>query len=150
AGGSAKGPGALMEQRLQAVAAGGIERGLGRMGAWGLGLESGEPPRVERVDGIADGLVVAAQGAGNGGRRMPRESGQENRAPTDGKAAGGAEPGGQCRLFVGRQRSNKEWCLHTEKYTACPMTLSATAIGRGLPQPTRIAQGLRQGSRLLD
>jgi hypothetical protein len=72
-----------VEQRLEAFAPLGIERGLGRMGSRGLGLEGGESARVERVDGIADGLVVAAEGSGNRGRRLSRRAGQEHGAPTD-------------------------------------------------------------------
>jgi hypothetical protein len=82
----------LVEQRPEAFASRRIERGLGRVRPRRLGLESGEVVRVASMERMASRLVVAVQGAGHRGGRLPRGAGQEQVAPADGTTSGGAQP----------------------------------------------------------
>ena len=92
----------------------GIEGGVGRMRSGGFGLERGEATGMEIVEGIAHGLVVAPSSAGKLWGRLSCGARQEHVAPAHGKTARRPQPDFQRYPFVGRKRSNKKWCLHTE------------------------------------
>ena len=62
---------------------------------------------VKGVDGVAHGLVVAAQRAGDGSGRLARGTGQKQLAAADGEARRRAEPGLQRRALVSGQGANK-------------------------------------------
>ena len=57
------------------------------MRARGLGLEGGEAVLVKGVDGVAHGLVIAVEGAGNGGGMLTVSTRQEHLAAADPEAS---------------------------------------------------------------
>jgi hypothetical protein len=70
-------------------------------------LERGKTTLIKRVDGIAHGLVVAAQGAGEGSGMLALSTSQEHLAAADGEASRRAEPALQRRTLVCGQGANK-------------------------------------------
>lgn len=62
AAGLAKGTRAVVHQRPQWFAPGGIEDKTGVLGAAGVALEAGQPPGMEGADGIAHALGRTPQG----------------------------------------------------------------------------------------
>jgi hypothetical protein len=104
-------------------------------------LEGAHPPLVEGLNRIADRLIVAPQVARNGGAVLALGTGQQNLTAADRNGRGRAEAGFECIPLVRRERSDKEWSLHTFEYTTCPTTLLESALG------TFWHLGADQGSR---
>jgi hypothetical protein len=78
-----------MQQRAQLLASDGREdrvRSLMRRGR--AALYRGDPPGIERLEGIADGLIVAAQGLGDDTGVLATRAGQENLAAAQDKGIG--------------------------------------------------------------
>jgi len=90
----------------------GIEDGWGRVRSGGLGLEHSEATAMTIVDGMAYSLIVAPEGASHSSSMLPFGTRQEARTTANGQTPGGPQPSFQGHPFVGRQRSNKKWCLH--------------------------------------
>ncbi len=96
-----------MQESSEAFATRSVEGGVGPMGPRRLRLECGQAPLVEGVDRIADGLVVAAQRAGNRGGMLPLGTGKEQLAAADGEGGCRTEPRLQGRSLVCCQRPDK-------------------------------------------
>jgi hypothetical protein len=90
-----------------------VEDGLGPVGPGGCRLEGSHPPLVEGVNGVADRLIVAPQVARNGGAVLALGTGQQHLTAADRIGLGRAEAGFERSPLVRRERSDKEWSLHT-------------------------------------
>ena len=94
-----------------------VETGVDGMGTGGARLEGLEAALIEVMDGVADGLVIAAQSASNGGRGLSFGAGEKHLAAAQGKGGGRAQSSFESCAFLRREWSNKQRCLHTHKYT---------------------------------
>ena len=83
---------------------------------------------MECMQGVAHGLIGAAEGVRNGGSRLALGTGEEHLAAADGKGGRGPETGLQRGPLVRRERAYKERCLHMEEYTTCQKTSIGTAL----------------------
>ena len=77
-GGFAKGARALVHQGAALLAARGVDDGRVGMGARRAGRERGKATGVAGMDGVADGLFVAGEGAGDGRGGLAGSTGQEH------------------------------------------------------------------------
>src|SRR6266446_639610 len=102
---------------------------MGRVRPRGFGLQRGEPSLVKIVDGVANRLVIAAKGPGNGRSRLPLDAGKQHLAAADGKTTGRPKPDFQPCLLLGREWPNKKWRLHIDQYTTCPIISLEIALG---------------------
>jgi hypothetical protein len=59
-----------------------VEGPLRRERAAGLGLQRGYPRAMKGMNGIADGLIVAVQVPGDGGRMLPLGTGKKDLTTT--------------------------------------------------------------------
>jgi hypothetical protein len=80
-----------------------------------LWLEHSEAALVNRMNGVAHGLVGAAQVAGNRGGRLPLGTGEEYLAAAYGKSGRRPEIGLQGCPLVRRERAHKYGCWHTSQ-----------------------------------
>ena len=96
-----------MEQGAEALTAIGIEGGLRGMRARGFGLKRGEALLVKGVDGVAHGLVIAAQGASNGSGMLALVTRQEHLAAADSEASRRAQSALEGCALGRSQRVNK-------------------------------------------
>jgi hypothetical protein len=71
------------------------------------GLQHREAALMKRVNGVAYGLIGAAQLARNRGRRLPLGTGEEDLAAAHGKGGRGPETGLQGCPLVRRERAYK-------------------------------------------
>jgi hypothetical protein len=117
-----------VQQRAEPLPPLGTEDRPGAVRAGRLALEHRDAPLVERVDGIADRLLVTAQGTGNRGGMLTLGTGQQRLTAADGKGLGRAEALVECVPLVHRERANKEWCLHIQQYSTCPTILLENAL----------------------
>ena len=62
---------------------------------------------MKRMNGSSDGLLGAANGPRNGGRRLPLGTGEKDLAPADSKGGQGPETGLQGGPLVRRERAYK-------------------------------------------
>ena len=85
-----------------------VEGSLGFVGARRFGPEGSGPTLVEIVNRVADGLVIAAKGSGNGRSRLPCDAGKQHLAAADGKTSRRPKPGFQRRLLLGREGPDKK------------------------------------------
>ena len=85
----AKGARALVEQRLELLAPGWSEHGVRCLMRRGrLALQRRQAPPIERLDGVAHGLIVAAQRLGDEAGVLPTGTGQEDLAAAQDKGIG--------------------------------------------------------------
>ena len=75
-----------MQERTQPFAPLGIEDLMGGVRPRGFGLQRGRPSLVKIVDGVANGLVVAAKVMGYRRCRLPFSASQQHLAAAYGKA----------------------------------------------------------------
>jgi hypothetical protein len=85
----AKGARALVEQRLALLAPGWSEHGVRRLRRRGrLALQRRQAPPMERLEGVAHGLIVAAQRRGDEAGVLPTGTGHKDRAAAQDKGIG--------------------------------------------------------------
>src|SRR5436305_679215 len=97
----------LMQQRPQGLTDPSGEEHRHGVGPRRLRLEGGEAALVERMNSIAHRLVGAGQVAGNGGRRLPLGTGEQDLAAAYRKGGRGSEAGLQGGPLVRRERAYK-------------------------------------------
>ena len=71
------------------------------------GRQGGRPVPREGVDGVADRLLVAAEGAGDGGHVLAAGAGQQDLAAAQGEGRGRAQAGLQGLALGVRQGTHK-------------------------------------------
>src|SRR5262245_27130853 len=96
-------------------------------GAW---RECRQTLRLEGPNGIADGLIVAAQGLGSVAGRLAPRTGQQDLTATQHTRIGRAQPLLQGLLFVPGQRTDIDGFSHSGEDTTFPNTLRAAALVR--------------------
>jgi len=107
AGGLAKRPGTLMQQRPQGLAGPSIEDGRRGVRARREGLEHGETTLMEGMKDVPHGLIGAAETASNRSRQLALGTGEEALAAADGKGGRGPESSLQGGPLVRRERAYK-------------------------------------------
>ena len=107
AGGLAKRPWTLMQQRPQGLAGPSIEDGRRGVRARREGLEHGEAAMMKGMNDIAHRLIGAAEAASNRGRRLALGTGEQDLAPAYGKGGRRPETGLQGGPLVRRERAYK-------------------------------------------
>jgi hypothetical protein len=80
------------------------------------------------MDRVADGLGVAAEGAGNRGDMFLSCGGEQDLATAQGEGGGRMQPGNQGIAFVIRQGANEKGCLHGAQHTTCSTTSSERTL----------------------
>lgn len=111
--------------RCTRIEGGGDPVGAGR--PLGQGSKDG---LVEGVDGVADGLVVAAEVRGDPRCTFAARGGAEDLAAAQGEGIGRTQPGHQCIAFGIRQRADEDWSSHTGEATTLPTISSETIRAR--------------------
>ena len=96
-----------MQQRPERFAGASIEDRRGGVRSRREGLQHRETALMKRMNGIAYGLVGAAQVARHRGRWLPLGTGEEDLAAPDGKGGRGPEPGLQGCPLVRREQAHK-------------------------------------------
>src|SRR5258708_38089658 len=99
------------------------------MGTRGSFLQHRQTRRVELVDHVAYGLVVAAQKARNLGGSFPTRRCSQNLAAAHHKGIGRTQSRLDLVLFVLRERSDKNGCSHALHCTTFPITSGGNALG---------------------
>src|SRR6266851_2598802 len=99
------------------------------MGARGAFLQHRQPRRIELVDHIAHGLVVAAQLVRNRWDPFPACRCSQDLAAAHHKGIGRTQSCLDLVLFVLGQRSDKNGYSHTCYYTTLPTTSGGFALG---------------------
>ena len=107
AGGLAKRPWTLMQQRPQGLAGPSIEDGRRGVRARREGLEHGETAMMKGMNDMAHGLIGAAEVASNCGRRLALGTGEKDLAPAYCKGGQRPETGLQGCPLVRRERAYK-------------------------------------------
>ena len=107
AGGLAKRPWTLRQQRPQGLAGPSIEDGRRGVRARREGLEHGEAAMLKGMNDIAHGLIGAAEAASNRGSQLALGTGKEHLAAAYGKGGRGPETGLQRCPLVRRERAHK-------------------------------------------
>ena len=107
AGGLAKRPWTLMQQRPQGLAGPSIEEGCRGVRARREGLEHSEAAMMKGMHDIAHGLIGAAEAASNRGRRLALGTGEKDLAPAYGTGGRRPEPGLHGCPLVRRERAYK-------------------------------------------
>jgi hypothetical protein len=97
----------LMGEGAQAVGGGIVKGGGAAMGAGGTGSQGLHPGLIEGMDGVTDGLVIAAEGVGDPRDALLSRGGEEDLAATQREGMGGAQPGDQCVAFADRDGTDK-------------------------------------------
>src|SRR5262245_47601010 len=121
--------GAAMQQVAEPFDLGAGERGMDGMRARRPLLQRRRPPLVEGVDGVAHGLVVAAQGTGDRQRWLAPAAGEQDLAAAQHKRIGGPQPGVERGTLLVGQGSDKDRWFHTTQDSALPMASSEVALG---------------------
>jgi hypothetical protein len=96
-----------MQQRPEGLAGARIENHCGGVWSRRLRLEHGEATPMERMNGVAYGLVGTVQLMGNWSGRLALGTGKKNLAAPDGKGGRGPQTGLQSGPLVRRERAYK-------------------------------------------
>ncbi len=89
AGFFAKGARTLVQEGTELVKRACIKESMDGVGTRGARLEGVDAALMEVVDGVADGLIIAAQRASNGGSGLALGAGEEHLAAAQGKGGRG-------------------------------------------------------------
>ena len=103
----AEGARALVQQRAQAFASLVGEHSWSGVRTRRFGLQGGQTALRKIVNGVADGLVVAAQGTGNRSGVLAVGAFEQHLAATGAEATRRVKTGFQGDAFVGAERSDK-------------------------------------------
>ena len=88
-----------------------------------------QAPLVEGVDGVAHGLVVAAQGAGDPGGALAPVTGKQDLAPAEDESVGRMQALLQSLALVVRERTHEDGFSHGAQVSISPTTSSEDALG---------------------
>jgi hypothetical protein len=94
------------------------------------GLQGGTSLLVELVDGMANGLFVAAERLRDAGNRLPASGCQQDLAATKHKGIRRTQPGAQRLLFLLGKVSDKNAWSHRSQYTTFRITSLENALGK--------------------
>ncbi len=95
---------------------------------------------IECLNGVADGLIVAAKNLGNQAGRLATGTGQQDLTAAQYKSIGRPQPRLQGLPFVLGQWTDINGFPHTQEYATSPNTSRETALGRVCklrPEPDR-------------
>ena len=119
-----------MQQLPQALGSLGVEGGVDGAGAGGALAERPlEAPFVEGVDGVAHGLGVAAQGAGDPGGALAPCAGEQDLAAAEDEGVGRAQAFLQGLALVFLKRTHEDGFSHGAQVSTSPTTSSEEALG---------------------
>ena len=118
-----------MQQLPKALGLLGVESGVdGVRTGGGLAERLLEAPFVEGVDGVAHGLIVAAQGAGDPGGALAPCALEQYLAAAEDEGVGGAQTFLQGLALVFLKRTHEDGFSHSAQVSISPTTSSEEAL----------------------
>jgi hypothetical protein len=109
----ATGAGALVQERPERLARGGIEHSAGAFGAARPRVQRGQSMGVEGLDSVAHALGGTPQRPGDGGRALPAGTGQEDLTAAPREGIGGTQARGPLLAFRRREGAYRHGWFHT-------------------------------------
>jgi hypothetical protein len=127
-----------------------VEGVAGPSGARGLGREGIQAPLVEVVDGVAHGLLPAAEAPGDPRGILSPGARQQDLASAQGESVFRAQPGLEVFTLLFGERTYKDWSFHGAYCNSQHETYLEDALGPILEQIGSLTQRIRDYDRKLE